>query len=53
MATVFEGELWTFWLPTAMVPRYDGVRFPMIPPISDEDKKTLFTNVQEMIKDPI
>ena len=46
MATVFEGELWTFWWPSAIVPRYDGVRYPMIPPITEEDKKSLFTNVQ-------
>lgn len=25
----------------------------MIPPITDEDKKSLFANVQEMLKDPI
>jgi hypothetical protein len=35
------------------VARYDGVRFPMIPPITEADKKTLFTNVQEMLKDPM
>jgi len=35
------------------VPKYDAVRYPMIPPITDADKKTLFTNVQEMLKDPI
>lgn len=52
-ATVFEGELWTFWWPSALIPRYDGVRYPMIPPITEEDKKTLFSNVQEMLKDPI
>ena len=41
-ANVFEGELWTFWWPTAMVPKYDGVIYPMIPPITDQDKKGLF-----------
>ena len=41
-ANVFEGELWTFWWPTAMVPKYDGVKYPMIPPITDQDKKSLF-----------
>lgn len=52
-ANVFEGEIWTFWWPSEQIPRNDAVRYPMIQPITDEDKKGLFANVQEMLKDPI
>ena len=38
-ATVFEGEAWTFWLPTRHVPRFDGVKYPMVPPINDKQQK--------------
>lgn len=34
-ANIFEGQLWTFWWPTEIIARYDGVRFPMVPPITD------------------
>jgi hypothetical protein len=45
-ATIFEGESWTFWIPTEMVPRYDGTQYPMPPPITDQDKKALFPHIQ-------
>ena len=32
-ATVFEGHLWDFWWPTAIVPKADGTQFPMVSPV--------------------
>lgn len=52
-STLMEGEAWTFWFPSMTIPRSDGTKYPMIPPISDRDKKALFENVQEYLKDPI
>ncbi len=51
--TLMEGEAWTFWFPSMTIPRFDGTKYPMIPSISDSDKKALFENVQEYLKDPI
>ena len=52
-ATIYEGEQWTFWLPTTHVPFNDGTKYPMLPIISESDKKKLFKNIQEELKEPI
>ena len=36
-ATVFEGNLWDFWWPSSMIPRADGLRFQMVPPVRITD----------------
>lgn len=41
-ATFFEGHSWLFWFPSAHVPRFDGTKFPMVPPITDKEKKSIF-----------
>jgi len=38
---VFEEQLWTFWWPSGVVPRNDGTSFPMRPPVSTENFKSL------------
>lgn len=40
-ATVFEGHLWSWWWPSPMIPRADGTRFPMVPPVTTQDMKSL------------
>lgn len=40
-STVFEGHLWSWWWPSRMIPRADGTRFPMVPPVSNQDIKSL------------
>lgn len=36
-ATVFEGQAWTWWLPSRIIPKTDGTRFPMVPPVKIAD----------------
>lgn len=45
-ATIFEGEIWTWWWPSAKIPKADGMRFPMIPPVRTQDKATLPINIR-------
>jgi len=52
LSTYFEGERWTFWWPSALVPKADGSSFTMIQPVTDADKTTIFSNIREMIKTP-
>jgi len=33
---VFEGSVWTWWLPTTMLGKADALRFPMAPPVKRE-----------------
>lgn len=33
-ASIFEGNLWNWWLPTTMTGRADALRFPMVPPVA-------------------
>jgi hypothetical protein len=45
-ANIFEGNVWTWWLPTEMIGRADGIHFPMRPAISRKDLKELPDNIQ-------
>ena len=35
-STIFEGQSWTWWWPSEIIPRADGTRFPMRPPVSSD-----------------
>lgn len=51
-ASVFEGESWTWWIPTGIIPRADGTRFPLIPPVTTADFAELPENIRSKLKDP-
>jgi hypothetical protein len=42
LSQLFEGQSWSFWFPTQTNPKNDGTSYPMVPAITDQDKKSLF-----------
>lgn len=46
LSNFFEAEKWTFWWPSALIPRADGTVFYMIPPVTEADKTTLYPNIR-------
>lgn len=45
-ASLFEGQQWTFWWPSEIVARADGLRFPLVPAVPTDDFKCLPANIQ-------
>ena len=39
--SIFNGDYWLFWLPLKIINENDGTEFPMIPPVTQDDIKSL------------
>ncbi len=44
-----NGDVWSWWWPTKIIPLNDGIRFPMVPPVTTQDFKQLPANIQDKL----